>query len=312
MHYRLLLLLAIATPALAAKKPPPLPPLPPLLLDMAAPLVVVTIDGKPLRLRVDSAGTRHVELNASAARRLDLANPARLVAGKPVEFGQALIEVGKESVREVTSDAIARYQDREVKLPLAWSERDHVAGADGMIGPQFLPHDSVRWRRRPLAPGDAAVMLPMQWKGGRGLLGTVAAGKRDIDVQLAPFTAETIVTAAAASHLSEAFGGRFDGPAREAVISMGVRRPVRDVVFDRPVMVAGVPVKRAAARLFDWSGKTSLPSDPAAADEIVVRGRFDAQRQWPKLALGNDLLAACAEIGWTRLPLAMTLTCPRG
>jgi len=314
MHPRHILpiLALLAGPALAAKKPPPLPPLPPLLLDAAAPLVTVSIDGKPLRLRVDPGGTRHVELNASAAQRLDLANQARLVAGEPADFGKAQIEVGKETVREVTSDAIARYQDRDLKLVLAWSDRDHVAGADGLIGPQFLPHDAMVWRRRPVAAGDAAVVLPMQWQGGRGLLGTLAAGKREIDVQLAPSAAETIVTAAAASYLAEALGGRFDGPVREAVISMGVRRPVRDVVFDRSVMVAGIRVTRAAVRLFDWSGKTSLPADPAAADEIVVRARFDAQRQWSKLALGNDLLGACAEIAWTRAPLAMTLTCPAG
>jgi hypothetical protein len=45
---------------------------------------------------------------------------------------------------------------------------------------------------------------------------------------------------------------------------------------------------------------------------MVVRAKFDAQRQWPKLAIGNDHLAACAEITWHRLPLAIELTCPAG
>jgi len=280
------------------------------LLVIAAPVVMVSIDGRRLRLRGDPAGTRHVQLNASAAQRLDLANPARLVAGQPVDRGRSRTEVGKVTVNEVTSAEILHYQDRDLPLTLAWSDRDHVAGADGIIAPQFLPHDVVRWVRRPVVAGDVVTVLPLQWESGRGLLGSLAAGPRDVDVQLAPAAAETIATAVAASHLAAAFGGHVAGPVREAVTSMGVSRPVRDVAFDQPVMVAGVRLTRVAARLFDWSGKTSLPADPNAGDEIVVRGRFDAQRQWAKLALGHDLLGRCAELAWTRAPMATALTCP--
>jgi hypothetical protein len=310
LHFAAFVLALIAAPALAAKKPPPPPPLPPLVLDAAAPVVTVSIDGKLLRLRVDPAGTRHVQLNASAARRLDLANPARLVAGKPVDQGRSRTQVGKVPVTQTTSDEIIRYQSRDLPLTLAWSTRDHVAGADGMIAPRYLPHDAVRWVRRTATASDVTVYFPMQWHSGRGLLGTMAAGPRNVDVEIDSAAAETIVTAAAASHLAAAFGGRLDGPVRDAVIALGVSRPVRDVVFDRPIAVAGVRLTRASVRLFDWSGTTSLPADPLAGDEIVVRGRFDGQRRWAKLVLGNDRLSACADMTWTREPQAMDLTCP--
>ncbi len=314
MHHRLaitaLLALFVAASPLAAKKPPPPPPLPPLVLDSASPLVTVTIAGQTLRLRVDPASTRHVQLNASAARRLDLANPARLVAGKRADLGLTRTQVGKVDVREATSDDMVSYRGRDLPLTLAWSDRDHVDGADGIIGPRFLPHDMVRWVRRPVATGDVVTHLPMQWESARGMLGSLHVGKRDIDVQIAPAATESIATAAAASYLAESHGGRFDGPTRDIIITMGVVRPVRDLAFDRPVPVAGLRLAHVAVRMFDWSGKTSLPADPAAADEIVVRGRFDAQRQWAKLALGNDLLGKCAAMAWTREPMMIDLTCP--
>jgi hypothetical protein len=308
----LLLLALLAAPALAAKRPPPLPPLPPLVLDAAAPIVTITIDGAPLRLRVDPGGTRHVQINANAARRLDLGNPARLVAGQPADFGHSDTRIGMVSTRETTSTAIGHYADRDLPLVLAWSDRDHVEDADGLIGPGFLPHDEIHLVRRPAAAADRTTRLAMAWDDERGLLGTVVVGDHPIDVQIAPAAAQTIATAAAAAWLVAAQGGRVDGPVRDAVIAQGVARPVRDILLDRPVTIVGITLTRVATRLFDWSGKTSLPADAVAADEMVVRAKFDAQRQWPKLAIGNDHLAGCAEITWHRLPLAIELTCPAG
>ncbi|MBC7519789.1 MAG: hypothetical protein H7268_01650 [Sandarakinorhabdus sp.] len=309
MRLLLLLVLLLAAPALAAK-PAPLPPLPPLVVDAAAPIVTITIDGVPLRLRVDPGGTRHVQINASAARRLGLGNSARLVAGKPADSGHSDTQIGMVSARESTGNAIGHYADRDLPLVLAWSDRDHVDGADGLIGPGFLPHDEIRLVRRAASAADRTTRLAMHWDDERGLLGTVPVGDHVIDVQISPAAAQTIATAAAAAWLVAAQGGHVDGPVRDAVIAQGVARPVRDIVLDRPVTIAGITLARVATRLFDWSGKTSLPADAAAGDEMVVRAKFDAQREWPKLAIGNDHLGACAEITWHRLPLAIELTCP--
>ena len=302
-------LLLLATPALAAKKPPP-PPLPPLVLDAAAPIVTVLIDGQPLRLRVDPGTSRHVEINASAAKRLDLANPARLVGGKPVDLGRTATSVGKVMVRAVTSDELVSYSGRVVPLTLAWSDRDPVVGADGQIGPWLLPHDSIRLVRRPVAAADRTTRLPMRLNSGRGLLSEVPVGRDSIDILVNPGAADTIATAAAASVLAAAHSGQLRGKPRDAVIAQGVVRPVRDVVFATPVDIAGMRFTRVAARVFDWSGKTSIPDADIGPDEAVVAGRAGAQREWPKLAIGNDHLAACAEIAWTRVPPTIDLVCP--
>ena len=74
--------------------------------------------------------------------------------------------------------------------------------------------------------------------------------------------------------------------------------------------MAGVRLARVAARVFDWSGKTSIPDADLLPGEAVVAGRAGIQREWAKLGIGNDHLAACAEIVWRREPLAIDLLCP--
>jgi len=318
MHFiRFALLLLVAAPALAARNPLP-PPLPPLVLDAAAPIVTVTIDGQPLRLRVDGGATRHVELNASAARRLGLDLPDRLVGGQPVDRGRSIVEVGKVSVKGVTSAEIVGYAGRLVPMTMAWQagtadkriNPDFIADADGVIGPWLLPHDNVRFVRRPVAASDRETVLPLRWSSGRGMLGRLAVGDDDADIVITPMAATSIATAAAAAMLAGPYGGQLQGPARDVPVAHGVVRPVRDVVFAKPVDVAGVRLTRVAARVFDWSGKTQIPDADIGPDEAVVAGRAGAQREWAKLAIGNDHLATCAEIGWTRLPLTYALVCP--
>jgi len=310
MHYMIFAALLVAAPALAAKELPPPPPLPPLVLDAAAPIVTVTIDGQPLRLRVDPGASRHVEINASAAQRLDLGNRSRLVGGKPVDQGRTTTQVGKVTIRAVTSDALLEYAGRALPLTLAWTDRDPIADADGLIGPWMLPHDIVRIVRRPATAADRMTRLAMKLHRGRGLLGEAAIGADTIDIEINPVARETIATAAAAAIMAAGHGGRLQGKPRDVMVALGVVRPVRDVVFEKPVDIAGIRLNRVAARVFDWSGKTDIPDADIGQGESVVAGRAGTQRHWPKLAIGNDHLAACAEIAWTRLPLGIDLVCP--
>jgi hypothetical protein len=305
-----LVLLLIAAPALAAKKPPPPPPLPPLVLDAAAPIVTLLIDGQPLRLRVDTGVSRDVLINASAAARLGLATPGRLVGGKPVDLGTTTTQVGKVKAVETTSRELLAYHDRTIAARLAWPKIDTVAGADGLINPMLLPHDVVRSVQRPQRPDDARTVMALRWSSGRGMLGTLPTAEDDVDIVLHPAGPITIATAAAASLLAKGHDGRLTGPARTVPIMHGASRPVRDVVFARPVEVAGVKVVRAATRVFDWSGKTDIPDADLLPGEAVVKSNAGRQGQWAKLTLGHDVLADCAEITWYRAPLRVETVCP--
>lgn len=310
MIHALALMALAAAPVAAAKGPPPPPPLPPLVLPAGAPVVTALIGGQPLTLRVDPAATSQVSLNASAARRLDLGNPARLVNGEPADTGTMFVDVGKVRIREVTTTAIVEIAGRPLLLTLASGDSDYINGADGLINPVLLPHDEVRLVRRTETPADRSSVVSARFDRNRGLLVSTPVGKRRIDVVFTPVAAETIATASAAAFLFESQGGRFTGAPRDTIVSYGVARPVRDLGFDRPFDIAGLRLAGIAARLFDWSGKTSLPSDAPPEDEIVVAARFDGQPQWAKLVIGADHLDACATIFWQRLASTITLTCP--
>ncbi|MBB6226159.1 hypothetical protein FHS79_000312 [Polymorphobacter multimanifer] len=307
MHRRMLFPLLLVTTTMASARDKPLPPL---MLPMTTPVVTMTFEGQPLRLRVDPGATRSVELNASAARRLGLADPAFRIGRRKPERGRATIQVGKVKLREDTIDLPLDYAGRVLPLTLAWSDADHVDGADGLISPRQLPHDVVRLVARPASPNDRTTVLPMRWEGGRGLLGSLPLGRNTVDIVIDTSMATSVATAAAAAWLAEAHDGRLTGPRRDLRISRAVERPVRDVRFGRPVDMAGVRIDRVAARIFDWSGRTTIPEDTAPSDELVVTGRVESQSRWAKLTIAQDRLAACAEIGWQREPLQISLTCP--
>ena len=83
---RLSLLLALAAPALAARKPVP-PPLPPLVLPGAAPVIEAQIDGQPVRLTVDFGSDPLIMLGPAAVARLNLAADTR-ADGNTVDRGR--------------------------------------------------------------------------------------------------------------------------------------------------------------------------------------------------------------------------------
>jgi hypothetical protein len=307
------LTLALAAPAFAKKPPPPPPPpppLPPLVLDAAAPIITVEIAGQPVRLRVDPGSTRFVELNASAAKRLDLANPNRLVGEQPADIGTTRTEVGKVTVAQQTSEELIAYEGRLLPLSVAWGKGDDIAGADGTILPTMLPQDEVRFVLRQAGPGDVTAALPLRWVGARGLLAGIPAGKHAVDVTFSLITPQSVTTAAAAAWLAESNRGKLVGPVRQALIMHGISRPVRTLAFERPVAVGPLRLPQVAARIFDWSGKSTIPAEAIPDEELVVPGRVEAQKSWAKLAIGRDYLDSCAEIVWRRIPLEIALTCP--
>jgi hypothetical protein len=90
------LLLALAAPALAARKPAP-PPLPPLVLPGAAPVIEAQIAGQPVRLTVDFGSDPLIMLGPAAVARLNLAADTR-ADGDTVDRGRFRVAVGQVSV----------------------------------------------------------------------------------------------------------------------------------------------------------------------------------------------------------------------
>ncbi len=304
MRFAPLSLLLLAAPALAAKKPAPPPPLPPLVLPGAAPVIEGQIAGQPVRLTVDFGSDPFIMLGPAAVSRLNLAADSR-ADNETVDRGRFRVAVGQVSVAMPYSEEQVSIAGRSANVRVltpAAAPAEAVAGSDGVIGLQLLPHDSVRLAFRPRQPSDRVVTVAGE-TGARS-----SSTKFDwplpkgppIEVELHTLRPVSVASVAAASRLAEVSDGKLNGPPRRVLVGFGVARPVRSLVLARPLAIAGVTVTTVDVRLFDWAGKAQLPPDAESDEAALVTGKRGRQRGWPILKLGRDVLGRCASIAWQR------------
>ncbi|WP_439545037.1 hypothetical protein [Sandarakinorhabdus sp.] len=305
----LLAALMLMSPALAAQASAPLPPLE---LSASSPLIDVEIAGQRLRLTVDIGGDDVVQINPGSSAHAMLAGAER-PDGRPVSRGNYHVAVGQTSrsipfVRDVLLIA-GRPIKARVLMPDT-APPGQPPGSDGTIGLPLLPHSSLTLRWRPDTDGDHSVTLPARI-GRSDAYGFdwALAGDAVLDVELHPLRPNSVASAAAASILAEAGAGRLDGPVQRVLIAYGVARPVRALVLERPVKIAGLVLATADVRLFDWAGRADLPPDANPDTALTVIGRRARQPGWAVLKLGQDMLARCASINWQRQPDRLQLTC---
>jgi len=303
--------LLLAAPAAAARRAPP--PLPPLELPAAAPLINAEIAGQAVRLTVDFGGDNIVQINPGSPLASALQADAR-PDGQAVDRGLYRVAVGQTWLAIRFSRESLVIGGRPVRARVLRPEAaapGQPAGSDGTIGLPLLPHAAVTLRRRAAGPQDRAVTLPAR-TGRSDALGfdwPLGPG-RTLDVELHPLRAVTVASAAASSLLAEAGQGHLEGPVRRIPIAFGAARPVRRLRLNTPVPIAGLPLRSADVRLFDWAGKAELPPETdAQGAAVTVVGRRGRQRGWPVLKLANDVLNSCASIAWQREPARFQLIC---
>lgn len=271
-----------------------------LTLDAASNFLIdATVNGRPVRLRVDPAGSEHVILNPDAARRLGLRGS---LIGSQARIGPVRLRGSSNRVRL----AIGAWSEGH---RLLWMDRPIVAGADGLISPASLPFERVVFALAPPRPGEMTIELPMRMVPRFGLSHTLTVAGRPVALQLSLAEPETIATAAAGAILAEAHGGGWSGEAREAPIRFGVLRPVRAMTLARPAAVGHLAFDRLLVRTGDNRGALDLPGEPDAdPGEVVVTGA-SRQRAWFMLTLGRDRLGACSSIVWDNRARRLTLNC---
>ncbi len=283
----------LALLAIAARSPD----LGTITLDRTDPEVDATIAGVPARLAI--ALDNGIDLAAGFADRTQLG----WQSGGHEEVGRVWVPI-RRAVGEITIAGVTASKTIETHGGSC------CARHDGTIGAVELPWSVVRIgqggrtpERRWSAEIDDQSGLSIPWR----------VGHARIHVVLAPEAPETLVTASAAAMLAKAYGGHFDGQARQAPIAYGVSREVRDFVFDRPVPVLGFTLPRVAVRIADFEGGARLPQvaeAPPAADAIVVSHRPPpAQHRWPAISIGRDLLGRCPVISVYRDAAAIGLVC---
>mgnify|MGYP000894234712 CR=1 FL=1 len=261
--------------------------------------VAVTVNGQPLRLRVDPGSG--LMLNLEAARRIGLRGSMLAVSAR----------VGPVRLRGHSKVARLRIGAWEGRRRFIWFDREVVEGADGTIGLADLPEDEVRMELGPVGPGQVHHVFAVESENMLGLVHRFRVRTQDAIMRFSFLPPDSQVTAALGAILAEAQGGDWNGEAREAPILFGVVRPLRPMRFARPLMVGGYGVAEINVRTSDWRGDHALPADEDEGDpsEMVVTGQRRGMRPLYRMTLGRDRLAACSSLLYSRPRQQLVLTC---
>lgn len=273
-----------------------------LTLDASSGFVIpVEVNGRTLRLKVDSGTPGYIVLNPRAAQAAGLKGSLLPVTAK---IGPVRLEGETKATDVVISGAKTRKR-------VMWLDRDVAEGADGVISPRELPYNRVEFRFGPQRPGEVVSEIPTAFRMNRGIHHLYQVAGKKIEISLSNVDPASFATASAAALLAGANGSRWLGEARARPILFGVERPVRPMRLDRPLLVGGFGISDFLVRTGDDRGAYSLPADPAAdPDEIVVTGsRKSKQKARLALDLGLDRLGRCSRMIYDKLAQRLTLSC---
>jgi len=271
-----------------------------LTVDAASNFTIdATINGQPVRLRVDPEVSGYVILNPEAVARLGL-RPSLLRSR--TQIGPVRL-TGSSKVAELSIGGVTG--DRR----MVWIDRPAVEGADGLIGPDEMHYERVTFTLGAPREGEAAFILPLEFERSFGLHFPLTIGAHVFRFQFSLIKPASLATAGAGAALAELNGGSWTGEARDQVIEFGVVRPVRPMALARPLDLRGLRIAGFRVRTGDNRGDLTLPPDPDAdPDEVVVTGG-SRQRAAFVVHVGMDRLAQCSRLVWDKGTRQLTLNC---
>lgn len=253
---------------------------PPQAVTLAADApVAAQINGKAVQLTVSTGTVDHVTLNDEAAQRV------RLRATRVDNLGDLRIG-GVVALRGRHNNGFLRVEGRAQHQQIYWFPAASPLPRDGTIGPFAFPHRyvSVVWAAGsaprhawPLVGGiDRAAYGVATFEGRWLTMGVDVLIRRRLP----------LVTASTGADLVETLGGELVGEPWQEEIMLGVRRPVRRLQLQRPLVLGPLRFDAMAVRVGGprdgtvWlqPGQRPLPDAAADPNEMVVRGRTAVQR----------------------------------
>lgn len=281
--------------------PPAQAPAADLVVDAASNFTIdASVNGQPVRLRVDPETSGYVILNPAAVARLGL---RRSMIGSRTRIGPVRL-TGSSKVAMVSIGGVAG--NRRV----VWIDRPAIEGADGLIGPADMPYERVTFAIGVPRPGETAFDLALEFARSFGLYYPLTLGGRAFRFQFSLMKPDSLATAGAGAELATLYGGGWAGEARDQMIEFAVVRPVRPMALERPVELQGFRLARFLVRTGDNRGNLVLPADRGAdPDEVVVTGE-SRQRAAFVVHVGWDRLSQCSSLVWDNRTHRIVLNCP--
>lgn len=266
--------------------------------------VEIYIKDKPMHFRIAPDAVSVPTLNADAAQKIGL---------KPSMIGY-VFGVGPVKIAFRTDDVKYRAGSASFNRRTAFSDREVVDGADGIAGPETFPFRRTIFTLRNPQADDKAITFPLDKDMGRSQTGVkIEIDGRPVYAAFSFDRAESLVTATGGQWIADANGGRFNGDTLETPILYGVRRPIRPLRLERPLMLGELEIRNLAVRVSD-AGNAQRIADGTAPEqdpnEIVVTG--DSKRKIPnqRLYIGMETIGHCASITYDFEVGTVMLMCP--
>lgn len=293
MH-RMFGLFAAAPFLLANKSPPSI-----LEIDRDHPLTTIMIDGRATTMEVAPDGPSSPIVNETVAA--DLGKSGSMVGGKHL--------VGRTAVSASSNMARIDYGDgNKVRNRIFWFDRDWTEIAEGRMGPELLPAETVTYRLGEAQSGEHTITLPMVRRARSGLRTETTINGTTIPVIFTFDRSETMVTATTGALLASAYGGKMSGEARDAKLEMGFTRPVRSLEFTSPIVIGGLLLRDVVVRTMDTGSTAGIPDEEQDPDEIVVtaKGKHNAGHA---IFIGTASFAGCSSLTFDKAREEIRLSC---
>jgi len=267
-------------------------------------VLTANVNGAPVQMRVDPAGTAMPLIDDAAAMRAGL---------KPSMIGIGYA-VGPQKVLGRTALVPVDLGTGPAKHRVGFTPHRYAAAAEGSIGPAGLPEPVVRFHLRAPLPNEHTVTLPMGDQGGIAArwgerFAIVTVGGAPMRVRFDPYHRRTLATAGAAVRLAAANAGTMTGATERAEIAFGIERPVRDMALGTPLQIGPFAISRLGVRTSDFGSTAGVPTDHVDPDEVIVASQGKHDPSADRINIGSDLLDHCSSILFDTTHRQITLSC---
>lgn len=287
-------------------------PTPSELIARPGELIATTIEQTAAQLRIVSGGPDRLLLNADFVVQSGI-RPAPILGNANLNIAGKRAFKGKNRPLDFT------IAGRAHKGRAFWFFDAPAVPGDGTVGPWALPQSRVTLQFGTTDSSSQRHDFPLFG----GINSSSVTGYKEenfgmaIGFDLDDPSPYPIASAAAGAAIARAYGGILSGATWDVEILLGVKRPVRLMTLQRPLVIGPLSISQIAVRVrdrLDEAGRgDTIPDESEDPSEIVVSAKKKGPRPAFTLSIPRATLAGCSRLTFDKAATRIELWCkPNG